>query len=139
MATKLRDPQQYQALTVLTVVPDIPKREVAIAFRGDEKEETYDLAVIIPAGIVAALTLQLHEACARIDGQTQDKAVLMQPINLLGAQAADAISGKCAVVLNVGAFQLPAMMSKEAALRTIDALEQSIEALENPRPSPGLN
>ena len=139
MTRKLRNPQQYQAQTVIAVVPDIPKREVAIAFRGDEKEETYDLAVVIPIGVVAALVFQLHEACARTDAQVQDRAAAMQPINLVGAEAADAIMGKCAILLRAGQFRLPALMSKEAALQTIDALKQSIEALENPRPSRGLN
>lgn len=135
MDWRSRELKQYQALTAFGVMPDIPKREVVVAFRGDETEETYNLAVSFPAGIVAGLVMQLHEACAKIDAQAQDKAAVMQPVNLLGAQAANPIGGKLAVLLTMGGFQLPAMMSKEAALQIIAAFEQAIEAGDEP-PTP---
>lgn len=131
MMSELRNPQQYQALTIIAAVPDVPKREIAIAFRGAE-EETYDLIVAVPAGIIASAVVQLHEACARLDAQVQDKAAVMQPLNLLGAEVANPILGKCAIVLRAGAFHLPALLSKEAAIQIVETLEKAIESLNNP-------
>lgn len=127
-----REIKQYQALTVIGVVPDIPKREVIIALKGDEKEETYDLGVALPAGAVGGMFVALHDALAKIDAQTQDKAAVMQPLKITGAGAANPIVGHCAVVLRVGGFAVPAMMTKEAALQTIAALKQAIELTDLP-------
>ena len=136
MATNLRDPQQYQALTVIGAVPDVPKREVAIAFRGDPNEEKYDLIVVLPVGVVAAMVMGLHDACRKISDQTQDTAGVMQPIAITGAETANPVMGHCAVLLRAGGFGLPAMMTREAALQTIAALQQAVELLDLPPSMP---
>jgi len=132
VTTKLRDPMQYQALTIIGVIPDIPKKEIAIAFRGDPNEEEHDMIVVAPAGIVAALVISLHDACRKIDAYSQDKAGLAQPIQVTGADVANPVMGHCAVMLRAGGFQLPAMMTKEAALQTIAAIQQAVELLDLP-------
>lgn len=128
----MRNPKQYQALSVIGVVPEIPKREVAIAFRGDPKEEKYDLVVVIPAGVAATMVLGVHGACNKIDAQSRDTAAVMQPIQVTGAEVAHPVMGHCAVLFRAGGFQLPAMMKKEAALQIIDALKEAVALLDMP-------
>ena len=129
---KPRRRMHYQSRAILAVAANLPKREIAIMFKGEEGETKYDLAVSVPVGAVAALVIGLQNECAEIDRSAQDKIAAVQPLMLSGAQAADPILGHCALLLQLDRFRVPTVLSKETARQMIAALEEALELQERP-------
>lgn len=116
--------REYQARAVITAGAAAGAREVIVVFKGEPSSETFDLAVRLPVGCVAALMLQLREACIEMDRVTSDTVVAVQPVSLTGAKAASPVCGMPAVVLSMDGMEIPAVMpSIETARLIADALE----------------
>ncbi|HWY15269.1 MAG TPA: hypothetical protein VNX86_09070 [Rhizomicrobium sp.] len=119
--------KEYQARAVLGVMPDAPRREVAIALKGEASEE-FDIAIRLPAGAVAALIVELHAALSAIDRTATDSTVIAQHLVLSGARAANRVVGLPALVLSLGGLQIPVVVQPaEAVPQILAALEQAAE------------
>jgi hypothetical protein len=131
MDEEKRGAMEYQAMATFEVQSDVPRRDIVMVFRGMPEEE-YNLAVRLPAGAAATLSVMMHKACSDIDNSVADKAAHMQPMELTEASAADPSMGKCSLLLGLNGFQVPTLFSKQTALHLIAELEQAVRNLEKP-------
>jgi hypothetical protein len=131
---------EYKARAVHTAVADVKRREIVVGFVKEPGEESLDLSVRIPAGVAGALCTSVHAAARDIENSNADTMAAAQPLMLTGAEAADPVTGRPALILRLGAFALPVFLpSVETARQIAAALEQSAIAVERPNPSKRLS